>query len=214
MTDFSNTLKRLEIVIRESKTSPRSFAIKAGIDPSNLSKMRNGNLDVSVKTARKIEMAYGVSVEWLLYGRGPKECNIIQVPKPSGIPVYGSCPVSAGQYDLARFASTEKPTGYIDMPELKGALGVFPIVGCSMEPLIKAGDYIAVTEIDSYERIDPDKVYLIITLDDRMIKHLSVDNEDDGILWCISENESYSKFRISKMEIRKIYRVVFHGRLL
>ena len=128
----------------------------------------------------------------------------------SGIPYYGNLLVSAGQYDLATVMQSEQPTGVIDIPGIPASIGAFPIIGCSMEPDIRDGDYVCIAPMDRFEAVDPEKTYLIITQDDRMIKHLAVDDENSEILWCISPN--YQKFQIRKSEILAIFRVTFSGR--
>ena len=157
---------------------------------------------------------------WLLTGEGSmlvdevsKEAQVVTDEKTRGsVPYYGDLPVSAGKQDLATILDNMKPTGWINLPGMQSSIGAFPVIGCSMEPDIKPGDFISIIEVDRWERLDPDKTYMIITHDDRMIKHLSVDDNDDEILWCISPN--YPKFKIEKSEIVAIYRVTFHGRLV
>lgn len=164
---------------------------------------------------------FGVfSADWLLTGEGNmlveeanKEASAVASENTKGaVPYYGDLPVSAGKQDLATILSNMKPTGWINLPGMPSSIGAFPVVGCSMEPDIKPGDFISIIEVDRWERLDPDKTYMIVTHDDRMIKHLSVDDNNDEILWCISPN--YPKFKIEKSEIIAIYRVTFHGRLV
>ena len=128
------------------------------------------------------------------------------------IPYYEDLLVSAGQMDLARIQNWEKPSGWVKLPEVFSAIGAFPVIGCSMEPDIHAGDFIAVSPIESWEVIDPDKIYMIITRDDRMIKHLAADNDDPDILWCISPN--YPKFKVLKSDVVSILKITFHGRIM
>ena len=129
----------------------------------------------------------------------------------SGIPYYKDIPVSAGQAELQDSASTEIVVGSINIGGVTGKYA-FPVIGCSMEPVIHAGDIIVVDEVNRWDRIDPDKIYLIITRDDRMIKRLEIDDDDDGKLWCVSHN--YKRFSINKEEIVRLYRVTFYGRLV
>ncbi len=140
-----------------------------------------------------------------------KSESLEQPTATDGIPYYENLPVSAGQAGLNLVPQVETPTGYISIPGVS-AIAAFPVVGCSMEPEIKPGDYIAVVPLDRLESIDPDKTYLIITRDDRMIKHLHADLDDDEILWAQSPN--YPKFRIPKADILALYRITFHGRTL
>lgn len=128
------------------------------------------------------------------------------------IPLYKDLPVSAGQQDLALIAASEKPSGWIKPAEVLTAIGAFPVVGCSMEPFIHQGDFITVAPLNNWDRIDPDKTYMVITQDDRMIKHLVADENDESVLWCISPN--YPKFKIYKNEVKAIFRITFHGKLM
>jgi phage repressor protein C with HTH and peptisase S24 domain len=105
----------------------------------------------------------------------------------------------------------EKPESWIMIPGVTVDCW-FPIVGCSMEPRIFSGDTIGVTNMDRWDRLDPDKVYLIITTYDRMIKRLEIDEDNPEIIWAVSEN--HPRFKIYVNEIRGIYRVVWAGRLI
>jgi hypothetical protein len=66
--------------------------------------------------------------------------------------------------------------------------------------------------MDKWEKLDPDKLYLIVTVYDRMIKHLQQDETDTDILWGISTN--HPRIKIIKNDISNIYRVVWAGRLV
>lgn len=216
MEEFNSLSARLNHIVDTSGKTKTKFAADCDVNPSNFSKMLKGELGVSFTTAKKIEKVYGYSADWLLKRRGEMMVKVwnAEEAKADGIPYYDELPVSAGSYDLATIPIDERPTKFVTFPGLSEGQFAFPVIGCSMEPTIKAGEVIVVTEVNNWERVDPDKVYLIITVDDRMIKHLSSDNENKNILWCISDNENYSRFSIFKSEIKKIYRVTFHGSLL
>lgn len=162
-----------------------------------------------------------VNADWLITGRGKMQ-KVDMADTTSftyyddyvdgAIPYYKNLPVSAGQMGLSTFDKSEKPVGWIKMNEVFSSIGAFPVVGCSMEPSIRPGDFIAVSPMYNWDRIDPDKTYMILTHEDRMIKHLVIDNDDPDILWCISPN--YPKFKIAKCEILAIWRITFHGRIM
>lgn len=136
---------------------------------------------------------------------------VCDIPTKGSVPYYENLPVSAGQAELIHITEGETPSGYIRLPGVN-AIAAFPVVGCSMEPEIKAGDFVAITPVDNLERVDPDKTYMIVTEDDRMIKHLMIDNEDESILWAVSPN--YPKFRLRKRELKAVYRINFVGKVL
>ena len=211
---------RIKALIDKKEISPSAFAKLIGFSQSNLSKVLRGDRNVPSNLISAICDNLNVSYNWIVTGEGNmlveeanKEAPAVASEKTKGaVPYYGDLPVSAGKQDLATILSNMKPTGWINLPGMPSSIGAFPVVGCSMEPDIKPGDFISIIEVDRWERLDPDKTYMIITHDDRMIKHLSVDDNDDEILWCISPN--YPKFKIEKSEIIAIYRVTFHGRLV
>ncbi|MDR1883021.1 MAG: S24 family peptidase [Prevotella sp.] len=161
---------------------------------------------------------FQINADWLITGDGamlksdpPQPNAVLPFQLKDAIPYYADLPVSAGEQALAEVVSTETPTGYMLIPGVS-AKGIFPVVGCSMLPLIKAGDYIGINEINRWDLVDPAKIYMIITHEERMIKRLRTDSEDDEILWCVSEN--YKDFKILKVDIKAIYHVVYHGELL
>lgn len=203
-------------------TDYRVYTDVPGITKNMMVKLRNGETKEASSGILEPFCKYYKQVNpiWLLTGEGSmlvdeenKEVPVVTNEKTRGaVPYYGDLPVSAGKQDLATILNNMEPTGWINLPGMPSSIGAFPVVGCSMEPDIKPGDFISITEVDRWERLDPDKTYMIITRDDRMIKHLSVDDSDDEILWCISPN--YPKFKIEKSEIVAIYRVTFHGRLV
>lgn len=209
---------RLAFFLKQKGKGQTAFEKDAGLGRGYV---KNASDNMGSKVMSKIKnQCPDLNIDWLLTGEGNmlveeanKEAPAVASEKAKGaVPYYGDLPVSAGKQDLATILSNMKPTGWINLPGMPSSIGAFPVVGCSMEPDIKPGDFISIIEVDRWERLDPDKTYMIITNDDRMIKHLSVDDNDDEILWCISPN--YPKFKIEKSEIVAIYRVTFHGRLV
>lgn len=196
-----------------------------GLSNGYLGKMKARKASIGSEMIETIVSYFpSLSTEWLITGKGSmiKEDNatqnstssnnqltISQFKEKGYAPFYSDMPVSAGQYGLINIEQREKPESWIKYPGVE-ADGWFPVIGCSMEPKIHAGDIIGVKQIDRWERIDPDKVYMIITHDDRMIKHIETDDNDNTILWAISTN--FKRFKIDKTDIIRIYRIVWVGR--
>lgn len=146
-----------------------------------------------------------VSPSWLLLGQGDMWQDPDAVAVLGGaVPFYSNLPVSAG-HKMAFDPSVEKPTGYISMPGLTAQF-YFPVSGTSMEPEIHSGDIIGVNRVDSLREIDPDKIYMIVTNESRMIKRCHSDENDDSIMWCVSPN--YPSFKIKKGDICAMFHVV------
>lgn len=133
----------------------------------------------------------------------------LRVGKLYRAPIYEAYPVSAGNLGLANMQS-DKPNGYAytTMP----GVTFFPVVGCSFEPIIKAGNYIGVVKLDSWDRVDTEKIYFILTREERMIKRLRIDEGDQSALWCVSPN--FKEFKILKSDILEISHVFFYGMMV
>lgn len=210
----------------------KDLAVHMGTTEANMSKaLRGDKLVLTDNFLRRFNNSFNnvFSFQWLCLGEGQmlneethaeianqhiaSTLNIDIAERArtkTAVPYYGDLQVSAGEKSLATVVSSQKPSGYIDIPGMPKSIGAFPVIGCSMEPNIKSGDIVMIAEVDSWEKVDPDKIYMIITNEERMIKHLCVDEDDGSILWCISPN--YQRFKIYKADIVAIYRVTFYGR--
>ena len=214
----NTVLQRIRTIIENEGLNINSFSTKINVPRTTIKSMFEKNTNPSFEQLSKIIDAFtSYSIDWIIRGKGQmlkdttSQYQLSNEFTEGAIPYYDNLPVSAGQFDLATYHQDEKPTGYIKIPGVS-AKGLFPVIGCSMKPDINPGDVVGLSNIDRWEMVDPDKVYLIVTKDDRMIKHLMIDETDKEILWCISPN--YPKFSIRKDEIIYIYRITFHGRLM
>lgn len=126
--------------------------------------------------------------------------------QPKGVPFWDLA-VSAG-HSLDEIKGKRKADGYIiGLPGVDIAENMFPVTGMSMEPEISGAAIIGVRKIDIGETLNTERIYLIITHDDRMIKRIEHDSDNSEILWCVSPN--YPKFKIYKSDILDIQRVCF-----
>lgn len=187
------------------------------ITKQKVSNIKNGITDVKTEVISDLCSAFpNVNANYILTGKGcmfldDELSQVSSEPMKGSVPFYKELPVSAGKMEiLQQYMEEEGSQGWIKLPNVS-AIAAFPVVGCSMEPYIKSGDFIAIAPVERWDRVDPDKIYMIITNEDRMIKHLLVDEDDDSILWAVSPN--YHKFRIFKNEIIEMYKVVFYGRM-
>lgn len=211
-----------DVIKRISDISDKFFAKNTSamareidVKQSTLRDIISGKVKPSFDTLYKIVVntTLNINPDWLLTGEGEMlksgATSAPQAKVGKGVPYYADLPVSAGELDVV--VADAVPSGYVDIPGLH-ALALFPVVGCSMQPDINPGDVIGVEPVKDPGKADPNKVYLIITADQRMIKHLVPDEEDPGILWAISPN--YPRIKIYKEEIKSIYHVTYVGRLI
>lgn len=227
MKDFSTINDRVSYLIElKADSNQKKFAEIIGFAPQVISNIIKGrktkpSFDVLLAITSSFD---DISSEWLLTGDGEmfKSDNSIKTfipdefPKQMGklyrAPIYNALPVSAGNMSLSTYEG-EEPTGYAYtvMPGVK----FFPVVGCSFEPLIPAGSYIGVIQIDnwsSWKRVDPEKIFLIITHEDRMMKRIRIDKEDSNKIWCTSPN--FEEFDIWKEDIVEMQHVFFYGKMV
>ena len=188
-----------EIKFRSNLTQTE-IAAQIGVSKQYLSDTLNGRYPFNEELKQKLYEHY-------TYLGGTQERSLSNADR---IPYYKEVPVSAGRAELMEVEGEENAVGFIKITGVSGKFA-FPVIGCSMEPVIHAGDIVVVDELNQWDKIDPDKIYLIFTHDDRMIKHLETDEGNAEILWCVSPN--YKRFSIDKTDILKIYKVTFYGRL-
>lgn len=196
--------KTIREYLKNAGKSQKWLADALQVTPQSVTAILSAK-DIRTATLEKIAEAMNVPMTYFY----PSD-KIAVSTSAEGIPYYKNVPVSAGQADLMVVDCNEDAVGYINITGVTGKCA-FPVVGCSMEPVIHAGDIVVVDTVDNWSRLDPDKIYLIFTHDDRMIKHLEIDESNDSILWCVSPN--YKRFSIDKSDILRIYRVTFYGRL-
>lgn len=215
-----------EIVMLKEGGSYSAFAEKIGVRQNTFSQYMNEKRSLSLDVVAKTAMTYpDINIDWLITGDGSmlkadsKEGNSVSIFKPEDLPkqvgklyrapVYKSYPVSAGDMGLSAVRD-EKPDGYA-YTAMPGVV-FFPVVGCSFEPIIKAGHYIGTVKVDSWDRVDTEKIYFIVTSEERMIKRLRVEEEDKEYLWCVSPN--FREFKILKSDIVEISHVFFYGMMI
>ncbi len=210
--------ERIKLFLKHLGIGQNTFESKVGWSNGYINNTKNMSADKLLPVVNEYPQ---LNIAWLLTGNGDmiKSENSIKVfvpedlPKEVGklyrAPIYESYPVSAGLHGLAAIRE-EKPDGYA----YTGMPGVtfFPVVGCSFEPLIYAGQYVGVIKLNSWERVDTEKIYYILTKEERMLKRLRIDDEDDSILWCVSPN--FQEFKILKADIIEINHVFFYGKMI
>jgi len=213
---------RLKEVLGEKGDTINMLSKRCNFPQRTLNRQINEATAIGYDVLSLFAEAYpDLNMDWVVTGEGEmlkldKSVSIFlpeNLPKQIGklflAPIYESYPVSAGNMGLSAVRD-DKPDGYAytTMP----GVTFFPVVGCSFEPTIKAGDYIGAVKVDSWDRVDTEKIYFILTREERMIKRLRVDNNDNNILWCVSPN--FHEFKIMKQDVIEISHVFFHGMMV
>ena len=197
---------KLKDLRNEKGTTLDQLAASSGVSKRMISAYEAGENDITLSKLQNIANALGVSVSQLI-----GETAIIELNE--SIPIYGkevpfwNLPVSAGR-SIKDIIGASKPDGFISgLPGVDIAENILPVTGTSMEPEISPGAIIGVRLMNNYDTLNTERIYLIITSDDRMIKRIEHDSENEDILWCVSPN--YPRFNIYKSDIIEIQRVCF-----
>ncbi len=211
MREISKIKQRILQYLDYKDVSKYEFYQKTGASNGILSQ-KNG---MSEENILKFLSYYNdVNTDWLLLGKEPmikpENSYPLEVHKgdvPKGAIPFWNLPVSAGQ-GLSDLTGGKKPDGYVfNVFGMTNTEDILPVIGFSMLPEVKENALIGVRKMDKWETLDTSKKYLIITRDDRMIKYIEHDEQNEDILWCISPN--YKRFKVYKSEVLEIQRVTF-----
>lgn len=201
--------ERITRYLKSKKLSARGFSLSIGMSENYISSMKNS---IQPDVIDNIAVHYpDLNTGWLLTGNGEMLNPNFEETGQSGLSdksvPYWNLPVTAGR-SLGEIIGQLKPDGYISgLPGADMAQNILPVTGTSMEPEVPEGALIGVRKMDNLETLNTGRIYLIITHDDRMIKRIEHDTENEAILWCTSPN--YPKFKIYKSDIIEIQRVCF-----
>jgi len=173
---------------------------------------KNPSVDIILDISNKFQE---INIDWLLTGQGEMLKNAAMIiteltnnKMPKGAIPYYNLPVSAGRTLHEITVSEPLPNGYIKgLPTLEGTEAFLPVVGCSMGDIVKEGAIIGVRTMNNFDTLNTERIYLIITRDDRMTKFIEHDENNPDLLWCVSPN--FPRFNILKSDILQIYRITY-----
>ncbi len=215
--------ERLQKAMNERGLSNYKLAKLMNSSPSTIANYLNGATTPSSSKLKTLAKCLRINTKWLSEGVGEltksNDCyddkikqnlDIVIEPrvleKNKTIPFW-NLPVSAGK-GINEIVGSNKPDGFVKgLPGADIAENILPVNGASMEPEVSNGAIIGVRKMDNWESLNTERIYLIITQDDRMIKRIEHDEEDKDILWCVSPN--YPRFKVYKTDIIEIQRVCF-----
>lgn len=204
-------LQRIRLLLDTawSRMSQAEIARRMGMDPSNLSKYLNRKTPVNRALINRLTLDMGVSRQWLLQGEGnPFDDDSAPAPvrMANGTPVY-DIDVTAGCSPLERMFTTERITGYVDLPDINPGSVIVRVSGDSMEPKIINGGFVAIRPIKSADYIFWGQTYVIVMEDYRMVKVLRRHPLDDNMVILHSVNPEYDDMDIRRDDIQALFLV-------
>lgn len=211
-------LNRLRYLVDNASgaISRAEIARRIGMDPSNLSKHLTGKLPVSRSLINRFVVEMGISREWIVNGTGipfengaPQSAAGTDIAPDAihrGTPVY-DIDVTAGCSPLERMFTSDRISGYVDLPRMNPESVIVRVSGDSMEPKIIDGGFIAIRPIRSTENIFWGQIYVIVMEEYRMVKCLRRHPADNSLVILHSENPDYDDMDVKRSDIQALFLV-------
>ena len=198
--------KRLNEYFITQRKSINSASKELFMHPSQVYNIVKGKNYGVTYLFRILEHYDDINPMWLMIGAGKMlkdEENLEN--KVTLIPVYDITAVAGP--GMSFFENEEAIIDHIAIGmEFKDCNAAIRIYGDSMYPLYQSGDLILLKNLKKQFYIQWGQVYLIITKEDRLLKHVHKGNtENTHILK--SHNEHYHPFEIARDDIKNIFEV-------
>ncbi|MDP3378519.1 MAG: LexA family transcriptional regulator [Brevundimonas sp.] len=198
--DYDGFAQRAKEAIFPEKIT--AFATRIGMQHGTVSKVLNvrGSMAPRLDIAAKIAEGAGVTLDWLVFGRGdgPGTADLVQVPRYDAQLAAG-----AGAWNEGRLKLEDVPFTKAFLKEQLGrdsAAGLVIVTarGDSMEPTISDRAWLLVDEAE--QRVF-DGVFAFVLAEEARVKRLR--RLTDGLL-LISDNDSYPPEEVRGEELKKL----------
>ena len=209
---MDDIITRIKSVIADSGLTSNAFALKVGMNSSNLSRKLNGKVPITSRDYRLICDSIGVNKDWLETGTGDKyigePLNGKETMQPMlGVPFY-DVEFALG-YDEMYNDTPNVPTKFISIPGYEKADFWCRASGDSMKPLISNGDIIALKVIPDWTEFLPmNEIYAIMTKNDLRTVKVIRRGSDNEHFTLHAINEEYEDQEIKKEAITKVFKVL------
>ena len=209
---MDDIITRIKSVIADSGLTSNAFALKVGMNSSNLSRKLNGKVPITSRDYRLICDTTGVNRDWLESGTGEKYIGEpIKGKEPMqsmlGVPFY-DIDFALG-YDEMYNDTPNVPTKFISIPGYEKADFWCRASGDSMKPVISNGDIIALKAILDWQSFLPmNEVYAIMTTNDLRTVKVVRKGSDAEHFTLHAYNEEFEDQEIAKSSITKVFKVL------
>lgn len=217
---MSDIAARLRAARKNSGYTNASEAAEVfGWKPSTYLGHENGSRGFKLDTAAEYARRFGVSVEWLMTGKGGREALEVLNghPAPEGsslVPVY-NVQVSAGNGAIVdaeeHISNLAFSTVYLrEMTNAKGKqLAVIRVKGDSMSPTIQDDDMVMVDTTKT--NLDYDGLFVLRVGEALQIKRIGRGARRSSVM-VIADNSLYPPVDTERSEIDVVGKVIWYGR--
>ena len=170
--------------------------------------VRNIKKTITIDKLEKILKAYPeLNRDWLLTGNGSMISNgdpPLIVAGDTGTPVY-DIDATCGKLSRPDIFHQEHIIGHVNLPNVSPTASIIRANGDSMEPHIHDGDWIAVRRVYNLDELHYGQVYLVITEENRFLKYVRKDKDEQHYIILRSDNANYDDIRLAKSSVRFMF---------
>lgn len=188
------------------EASRDAFAQRYGIHRNTLARWESGDRTPDVEFLRAVAESCGLSLEWLLSGKGEmhpdgyhrpnstplpmvcSDCDVVMVPKVQARLSAGGGSLEANGDPVGTYAFR---SDWIRRKGQAASMVLMDVVGDSMAPAIENGDMVLIDQ--SQQRVIPGAIYAVGIEDGVLVKRLDL---TPGTLILSSINPSYSPIEV------------------
>ena len=196
--------KRLAQFLSSIKKTVNASARELDMHPSQLYNIVKGKNYGVTYLFQVLRYYKALNPMWLMYGEGEMYKDDNKTLSTKTIPIY-DISGSAGR-NISFFADDASVVEHIFLgSSFKDCTAAIRIYGDSMYPLYQSGDLALLKRIQEHAYFQWGHVYLIVTADDRFLKHVLEVSGNKEQLLLKSQNEYYKPFKINKKDILSIH---------
>ncbi|HLS30685.1 MAG TPA: LexA family transcriptional regulator [Flavobacteriaceae bacterium] len=212
-------IKRFKEVREDHHFTQTEFAEKLGIK-NTTADIERGRTKLSGEVIKELLKQFNINPLWIFGESHQKFLNLNQVnlmPKVITTDTEGNDNmVLVNQRAAAGYPQNIQESGWhkklpafnLPLPEFRNATyRGFQVEGNSMEPNLRAGEWVLGKAVDNLSDVNEGKIYVIITYDSVLVKKLYRLPNDSSKIRLVSINTEYPPLEMKVTEIQELWQV-------
>lgn len=212
-------IKRFKEVRDDHHFTQTEFAEKLGIK-NTTADIERGRTKLSGEVIKELLKQFNINPLWIFGESHQKFLNLNQVnlmPKVITTDTEGNDNmVMVNQRAAAGYPQNIQESGWhknlpafnIPLPEFRNATyRGFQVEGNSMEPNLRAGEWVLGKAMDNLSHVNEGKIYVVITFDSVLVKKLYRLPNDASTIRLVSINPEYPTLAMKVTEIQELWQV-------
>lgn len=212
-------IKRFKEVREDYRFTQTEFAEKLGIK-NTTADIERGRTRLSGEVIKELLRQFRINPLWIYGESNQKFLDLHQInvmPKVITLDTEGNeNMVLVNQRAAAGYPQNIQEIGWqrqlpafsLPLPEYRNATyRGFQVEGNSMEPNLRAGEWVLGKAVDSLNLVNEGKIHVVITYDSVLVKKLYRVSNDSSQIRLVSLNPEYAPFLVAVEEIQELWQV-------